>query len=304
MAAVDDAWVVDVEDPGWREAVQWAGAFIAGFRSEQTRRSYRRDLECWFAFCAVHGLHPFRGLRRTHVELYLRELEGTTPDLSRCTLYRRVSTLSSWFRWLEDEDVIVGNPAARVRRPQRHPAPQPWLNRNELTDLLSAAEDEGGDVYALVCLLALNGLRVSEACHADISDVGGSRYQPTLLIVGKGDKPAEVVLNPRTQQAIDAAVAVRRDGPLLRNRCGRRMQPHNAGTAINRLARIAGITRRVTPHALRRSYITIGLLQGVPLRDMQRAARHVKADTTVGYDQSDRSFHRDPTFVLMAATAR
>lgn len=61
---------------------------------------------------------------------------------------------------------------------------------------------------------------------------------------------------------------------------------------------------RITSHALRRSYITIGLLQGVPLRDMQRAAGHSKTDTTVGYDQSDRSFHRDPTIVLMSATAR
>jgi len=82
------------------------------------------------------------------------------------------------------------------------------------------------------------------------------------------------------------------------------MQPHNAAAVLRRLARAAQITKRVTPHALRRSYITIGLLQGVPLRDMQRAARHSKADTTVGYDQSDRSFHRDPTFILMSATAR
>jgi site-specific recombinase XerD len=62
------------------------------------------------------------------------------------------------------------------------------------------------------------------------------------------------------------------------------MQPHNAATVLRRLVRRAGITQRVTPHALRRSYITIGLLQGVPLRDMQRAARHSKADTTVGYE--------------------
>ena len=41
-----------------------------------------------------------------------------------------------------------------------------------------------------------------------------------------------------------------------------------------------------------------------PLRDMKRAARHAKADTTIGYDQSAQSFHRDPTFVLMSATAR
>jgi integrase/recombinase XerD len=219
-------------------------------------------------------------------------------------LYRRVATLSSWFRWLEDEDLTVGNPAARIRRPQRHPRPQPWLNRNELTDLLAAAEDEGGDAYALVCLLGLNGLRVSEACNADVTDLGGPRYQPTLQILGKGDKPGEVVLNPRTQQALDEAVDGRTGGPLLRNQWRRRMQPHNAAAVLRRLAGTAGITRRVTPHALRRSYITIGLLQGVPLRDMQRAARHTKADATVGYDQSDRSFHRDPTFVLMSATAR
>jgi len=67
---------------------------------------------------------------------------------------------------------------------------------------------------------------------------------------------------------------------------------------------LAGITHRATPHALRRSFITVGLLQGVLLREMQCAARHIKADTTVGYDQSERSFHRNPTFILMAATAR
>ncbi len=59
-----------------------------------------------------------------------------------------------------------------MRRPHRHDAPQPWCNRNELTDLLAAAEDEGGHPYALVCLLGLNGLRVFEARGADIELVG------------------------------------------------------------------------------------------------------------------------------------
>lgn len=179
---VDVASVVFVDgDADWREAVQWAGAFLTGFKSPQSRKGYRRDLDCWFTFCAAHGLHAFRGGRRTHLEIYLRELEGQRPPPGSGTLYRRISTLSSWYGWLEDENVIVGNPAGRVRRPQRHPGPQPWLNRNELTDLLAAAE---------------------------------------------------------------------------------------------------------------------------ALRDMQRAARHSSADSTVGYDQSERSFHKDPTFVLMAATAR
>ena len=58
----------------------------------------------------------------SHVEVYLRELEAQQPPPANSTLSRRIATLNSWFRWLEDEELTVGNPAARVRRPQRHPA--------------------------------------------------------------------------------------------------------------------------------------------------------------------------------------
>lgn len=239
--------VTNEDDPARRDAIRWAGAFIASFTSPETQRAYQRDNRC------------------------------PCPQTRRCIAESRRS--SSWYAWLEDEEISVGNPAARVRRPRRHGKPQPWCNRNELTDLLAAAEDEGGHPYALVCLLGLNGLRVSETCALDVTAVGGSRYQPTVFVVGKGDKPAEVVLNPRTQQAVDAVVADRVSGPLLLDEWGNRMAPHNAAAIVRRLAVRAGITHRVTPHALRRSYITVGPLQCVSLRDMQRAARHVKADT-------------------------
>lgn len=131
------------------------GTLSAGRRRSWPVSSPRRRVRAtggtctaWFDFCAAHGLHPYRGVRRTHLELYLRHLETLVPPPAAGTRYRRIATLSSWFRWLEDENVTVGNPAARIRRPQRHPGPQPWLNRNQLTDLLAADQDEGGDVYA------------------------------------------------------------------------------------------------------------------------------------------------------------
>ena len=104
-------------DGRWQDAVRWAGAFIASFRSPDTRKAYQRDLSCWFGFCAMHGLHPYQGVRRTHVEVYLRQLEQQTPPLANATLRRRISTLNSWFTWLEDEDIGVGNPATRDPRP-------------------------------------------------------------------------------------------------------------------------------------------------------------------------------------------
>jgi hypothetical protein len=44
-----------VQRDEWDDAIGWAAAFLAGFKSTQTRRSYRRDLDCWFTFCASHA---------------------------------------------------------------------------------------------------------------------------------------------------------------------------------------------------------------------------------------------------------
>jgi integrase len=49
---------------------------------------------------------------------------------------------------------------------------------------------------ALAVLLGLNGLRVSEACGANIDDLGSKRGHRVLRIVGKGNRPAVVPLVP------------------------------------------------------------------------------------------------------------
>ena len=76
-------------DGHWNDALRAAAAFLAGFRSADTRKGYRRDLSCWLEFCATHQLHPYVGVRRTHVEVYLRQLEQQAPALANSTLRRR-----------------------------------------------------------------------------------------------------------------------------------------------------------------------------------------------------------------------
>jgi integrase/recombinase XerD len=81
-------------------------------------------------------------------------------------------------------------------------------------------------------------------------------------------------------QAIEAAVAGRTDRPLLRNVTGRRMTAYNVQYLVAAFAREAGITKRLTPHGLRHSAITVGLDAGVSRRDMQDFARHADPKTT------------------------
>src|SRR5918994_3713979 len=160
------------------------------------------------------------------------------------------------------------------------------LDRNEVGALLVAAGLAGGRDHALVSLLALNGLRVSEALGANIEDLGLERGHRTLRILRKGGKIVTVPLAPRTARAIDLAVGERCDGPILVAVDGGRIDRHAAGRIVRRIARRAGITKRVGPHTLRHAFITAALDAGVPLRDVQEAASHADPRTTMRYDRA------------------
>ena len=114
-----------VQRDEWDDAIGWAGAFLAGFKSTQTRRSYRRDLDCWFTFCASHALHPYRELRRIHVEVYLRQLEAQQPQPANATLYRRIATLSSCFGGLRTKISPSATPPRASAARNATPAPNP-----------------------------------------------------------------------------------------------------------------------------------------------------------------------------------
>lgn len=109
---------------------------------------------------------------------------------------------------------------------------------------------------ALASLLGLNGLRVSEALNADIDDLGFERGHHTLRIIRKGSKGAIVPLAPRTARAVQLYISERTTGPIFLGAGRQRMDRHAADRAVKRIARRAGITKRISPHSLRHSFIT------------------------------------------------
>ena len=73
---------------------------------------------------------------------------------------------------------------------------------------------DGGEVDAVV-LLSLDGLRVSEACGANIEDLAVQRGHRTLAIVGMGNRPAVIPLVPRTARTLDLVIGERHEEPIL-----------------------------------------------------------------------------------------
>jgi integrase/recombinase XerD len=275
--------------------------YLAGF-GESTRRAYSLDLRQWIGWCRSHDLSVFEA-RRAHIELYARWLEER--GRARATVSRRLSTITGFYRYCVEEELIPKSPATHIRRPKlQYESNAVGLDRNELGMFLVQAGLSGGRDHALACLLALNGLRVSEALNSDIEDLGLERGHRTLTITRKGGKIVTIPLAPRTARAIDLYVGKRSEGPVFVNRDGtRRLDRHAATRIVKRLAKHAGIDKRISPHSLRHSFITAALDAGVALRDVQEAASHADPRTTMRYDRARQSLDRHATYIVSTFVA-
>jgi site-specific recombinase XerD len=279
--------------------------FLAGY-SGLTREAYALDLRQYVAWCTERHLAVF-GARRADIESFGRHLEAL--GRARATIARRLCTVACFYRYAEEEGLIASSPAVHVRRPRLdYESHATGLDRNEVGALLVAAGLAGARDHALISLLALNGLRVSEAIGADIEALGLERGHRTLTIQRKGGKVVTVPLAPRTARAIDLAVGERCEGPIFTGAdCGQRLDRHAAGRIVRRVARRAGIAKRVGPHMLRHAFITAALDAGVPLRDVQEAASHSDPRTTMRYDRARVSLDRHATYIVatfLAGAAR
>jgi integrase/recombinase XerD len=172
------------------------------------------------------------------------------------------------------------------------------LDRNEVGTLLVAAGLGPTAEHALMSLLALNRLRVSEAVGANIEALGTERGHRTLTVLRKGGKTVTVPLAPRTARAVDLAVGERAGGPIFVADDGRRLDRHGAARIVRRVARRAGIAKPIGPHTLRHAFITAALDAGVPLRDVQKAASHADPRTTMRDDRARVSLDRHATYIV------
>ncbi len=272
-----------------------AAGFLARYTG-RTLESYRYDLRVFFQWAADADIRVLAATR-AHIELYRTHLEAR--GLAGTTISRRLSTVCGFYRFAHIDGYITTNPAQYVRRVRVQPPEGRGLDRNELARLLFEAERTGPTHAALAMLLGLNGLRVSEACSADLTDLGTDHGHRTLRIIGKGNKPAVIPLVPRTARTIDLARGERLDGPLLLRSDGERLDRRTAYRWIRSTGRRAGLGA-VHPHMLRAAFIMAALDAGVPLRDVQLAARHADPRTTTVYDRRRANFDHHAAYIVAA----
>lgn len=265
-----------------RAAETAAKSFLARYEVANTRRSYQLSLNQWFAWCDEQGIDPLEA-KRPHIELFLREL--TITGRTAATANSKLNALAGFYRYAVIDEIITRNPMDHVERPKiDRVSKTKGLNRTEFGDVVRYLNEKGSlQDRALVLTLGYTGLRVSECLGIQVDDLGIYAGQRTVFIRRrKGGKSQTLTLAPEVGWILEQLVAGRTSGPVFTTRTGAPMDRKSAARVVARVVKRAGISKRITPHSLRHTFVTLALDAGVPERDIAIATGH--ADTRmIGY---------------------
>lgn len=275
----------------------WLSALASERRaSRHTLRAYDSDIRQFLGYMNAHlgepvGLKDISGAALRDFRGYLskKALKGN----SNTTRARALSSLRTFFKWLDFNGVLHNAELKLMTTPKiPHKVPRP-IEAPRIFEMLDTLE--GGDWTelrdkALFGLLYGSGLRISEGLSLNIRDIDQTTDQ--IRITGKGNKQREVPLLPQSVKLIrDYRAACPEvetdDRPLFIGVRGDRL---NAGMVQKRMRYLRirmGLGENATPHALRHSYATHLLGEGLNLREVQELLGHASLTTTQRYTEVD-----------------
>lgn len=262
-----------------------AGIYLATL-AESGRRAQvaaLRTIAEWLCPGADVALVPWEDLRYQHVALVRERL--VAAHYAPATANRWLAALRGVARQAWLLGLMPGDAYERIRqvppvRGRREPAGRA-LSIDEVRALLAAASPRD---RAAVALMYGAGLRVAEAAGLWIERVDLGRR--VLRVLGKGNAEREVPLARWVVEALEALYRVRgcASGPVLQGPDGRALHPNSVASALERAAARAGV-RDVSPHDLRRTFVTALLAAGHDVALVQALAGHADPRTTARYDR-------------------
>ena len=264
-----------------RENSELEQAFIAAKRlegcSEKSLAYYHASLNK-----LLQALNkPVDAITTPDIRAYLASIQETR-SLSRVTIDNIRRIFSSFFSWLEDEDLIRKSPVRRIRKVRAESLIKEVLSDENL-EVLRDSCIEPRDL-AMIDLLASTGIRVGELVKMNRQDIDFQERQ--CVVFGKGNKEREVYFNARAKIHLLNYLRDRTDdNPALFVSLH---APHSRLTIGGVESRLRAVGARanihhVHPHKFRRTMATMAIDKGMPIEQVQKLLGHVKIDTTLHY---------------------
>ncbi|MBU6235410.1 MAG: tyrosine recombinase XerC [Alphaproteobacteria bacterium] len=285
--------------PDLQESV---AAWLSALASEKhfsahTLRAYNSDIRQFLTYLSGHLGQPVAlkdisdtALRDFRGYLAKKAMQGNGAS----TRARALASLRTFFKWL-DRNGILHNPNIRLMATpkQPHKVPRP-LEATRIFDLLEMVGTDDNWMAlrdkALLGLLYGMGLRISEGLNLTIADITAG--PDTMRITGKGSKEREVPTIPVIFKLIEAYRAAcpypeTPSRPLFLGEKGGKLNAGMVQKLMRQMRIHLGLGDAATPHAMRHSYATHLLGEGMNLREVQTLLGHASLSTTQRYTEVD-----------------
>lgn len=261
--------------------------------SANTVEAYCRDAALLCSSLSAYGLNP-EDACESDLHTFLSEVYDL--GLAPTSRARLLAGIKAFFRFLKSEGLISESPAADLQPPQTGRRLPDVLSTEEIDAMIEAIDlstTEGRRNRAIVETLYGSGLRVSELTSLQISRIDFN--EEIAGVMGKGSKQRLVPLSPIAVREIKSYMEERPtpkrgcDDILFLNRRGGQLSREMIFIIIKKLAELAGVDKKVSPHTLRHSFATHLLEGGANLRAIQEMLGHAYITTTEIYMHVDRS---------------
>jgi site-specific recombinase XerD len=259
--------------------------------SDNTVKSYRRDLYDFTAFCSERGKNDLKTIDARLLKNYLIELGE--KKLNASSVARKLSTLRHFFKYSFTNNIIESNPAAMVKNPKvKRPLPE-TITQEQYKQIISLIEKEETKkkkyspqlVKAVFELLYGCSLRVSEVCNLKRGDVDLKAER--LRVRGKGNKIRYVPVGEKSRQVLIEYIETQPDRTaadfFLISKEGKKLYPELIYRFTrNFIGKVSEIQKR-GPHSLRHSSATHMLDSGADITAIKEILGHENLSTTQIY---------------------
>lgn len=279
---------------------------VEGGRSVKTAENYKLYLERFVEFTDDITVDKITSEVIRKYRLWLNRYKNDNEgELATITQGYHLIALRGFLGYLSKRDIISLSPD-KIELPKVARKQVTFLHFDEVTRLLDTIplDDETGlRDRAIIELLFSSGLRVSELVNLNRDHVNTKRRE--FMVRGKGRKDRPVFIGEATASRVEDYLASRLDNlpPLFlsysRNNLSsmtgdyRRLTSRSIQRMVTKYARLAGITKHVSPHTMRHSFATDLLMNGADIRSVQSMLGHSNISTTQVYTHVTDEHLRD-----------
>lgn len=259
--------------------------------SPHTLSNYHRDLNKLQHYCAESKIELWNELRDHHIRSFVAKLRR--HGLTGSSVQRTLSSIRSFYRYLQKLNLAKINPADSVSAPKQTRKLPNVLDIDQVNQLLSIKKDKPLNLrdWAMLELVYSSGLRLSELVGLDLINI--DFRDQTVRVIGKGNKERIVPIGRFAIEALQAWLKVRTDfskddtqAVFLNNR-GQRISQRAVQLRFKHWGINQGLDSHVHPHMLRHSFASHLLESSGDLRAVQELLGHADISTTQIYTHVD-----------------